>query len=119
MADRFSPQFVIDITSNVTAGQTATISGFGQAFELVDLVVAGTSGCRVTVSNDGNQAARRYVNGIGLGQLGDTVSLTDANTSFSATAVITALVENADATRIQLVCRAADAIARPVTVSIA
>lgn len=119
MADRYSPEFVIDIDTNVNAGQTATISGFGQAFELIDLRVVGADGCRVTVNNNGSQAARKYVNAIALGQMGDTTTLDDAFTAFSSTAVITAVVANANATRIQLVCRAIDSIARQVTVTVA
>jgi hypothetical protein len=119
MADRFSPEFVIDITTNVNAGQTATISGLGQAFELIDLRVAGSNGCTVIVSNNGSSAAFKTVNGIALGWMGDTTILNEANTSFSATAVITAAVTVANATRIELVCRAADAVARPVTVTVA
>lgn len=119
MADRYSPEFVLDIDTTVPAGKTATISGFGQAFELIDLRVVGADGCRVTVNNDGNQAARKYVNGLALGQMGDATTLNDAFTAFSATAVITAVVVNADASRIELVCRAADAIARQVTVTVA
>lgn len=119
MADRYSPEFVLDITTNVNAGQTATISGLGQAFELVDLRVVGGNGCTVTVSNDGNAAALKTVNGIALGQMGESTLLDETYTAFSSTATITAAVTNANATRIELVCRAVDAVARAVTVTVA
>jgi hypothetical protein len=119
MSDRFSTEFVIDIDTAVNSGQIATISGFGQAFELTDVRVAGSNGCTVRVANNGSNAAFKTVNGIALGWMGDTTQFNEANVAFSATAVITVAVTVANATRIQLVCRAADAVARTVTVTVA
>ena len=118
MANRFSPVFTIDITTAVNAGQIATVSGLNQAFELIGVQVVGATGCTVTVKNAGNIAAVGYMNAIN-GQLGSSSSVTNANSSFASTAVITCEVSVANSTRISLLCRAIDAVAREVTVTVA
>lgn len=119
MANRFSPVFTIDITTAVNAGQIATVSGLNQAFELIGVQVVGATGCTVTVKNSGNTAAVGYTNALINGQLGSSSSVTNANSSFASTAVITCEVSVANATRISLLCRAIDALAREVTVTVA
>lgn len=119
MANRFAPIRVIDIDSAVNAGQTATITGLNQAFELVNVLIDGNDGAIATVKNGGLTAAVAYVAGLTNGELGGTTDLTNANCTFAASAAITVEVTQANATRIQLLCRAVDSVAREITVSVA
>ena len=120
MANRFSPVYTVDITSAINAGQTATVASFGQAFELVNVLVSGNDGANVSVRNTGGAvAAVAVVNGLTAGELGGTTTITNANTTFASTANITIVVTAANVTRVVLFCRAADSIAREITVTVA
>jgi hypothetical protein len=125
MANRFSPVFTIDITTAVNAGQTATITGsgqttgLGQAFELIGVQVVGSSGCVVTVKNAGAVAAVGFSNALINGSLGSSTTVTNANSTFASTSVITCEVTTANATRISLLCRAIDSVSRVVDVAVA
>jgi hypothetical protein len=118
MASKYAPVFVLDVDDAVNAGQTATISGLNQAFELVNVMLDGVDGCRATVKNSGSNAAVAFVAGNTNGQLDSTTNLVNANCSFASTAVITVEITQANATRIQLLCRAIDSVARSVTVTV-
>ena len=115
MASRYAPIFVLDIDDAVNSGQTATISGLDQAFELVNVMLDGGE---ATIKNSGANAAVAFVAGNTNGQLDSTTNLVNANCSFASSAVITVEITQANATRIQLLCRAVDSIARAVTVSV-
>lgn len=119
MANRYAPVFVLDIDSAVNAGQTATVTGLDQSFELVNVKLDGADGCTATVKNAGATAAVAYVAGTTNGQLDSTTDLTNANGTFAANAAITVEVTEANATRVQLLCRAIDTVARSITVSVA
>lgn len=115
----YAPTFVLDIDDAVNNGQTATLSGLNQSFQLVNVLIDGNSGCVATVKNSGNTAAVAYVAGQTVGAMDSSTRLTNANCTFAATATITVEVIGANATRIQLFCRAIDSVARSVTVSVA
>lgn len=115
----YAPLFVVDIDNTVNAGQTATVSGLNQAFELVNANIDGQSGSVATIKNGGATAAVAYVAGQTVGAMDSTTRLFNSNSTFSASAVITVEVIGANVTRIQLICRAIDSVARSVTVSVA
>jgi hypothetical protein len=117
MANRYSPVFTIDITTAVSAGQIATVSDLNQAFELIGVQVVGSAGAKVTVKNSGATAGIGYVQDNLNGAYGYTI--TNANSSFASTAVITCEVATNAVTRITLLCRAIDAVARQITVTVA
>lgn len=115
----YAPIFVLDIDEAVNSGQSATIQGFGQSFQLVNVMLSGSDGCVATVKNGGNTAAVAYVVGTASGQADSTTRITNANCTFASTATITVQVTGANATRIQLLCRAVTGLARSITVSVA
>ena len=117
MAANFSPEFVLDITENIAIGGTATISTFDQAFQIVGMRVSGDTGCTVTLTNAGAEAVVTIVNGIAIGLPGENPKVTNANCSVAANATIVATVTVAAATRIEILCRSANA--RAVTVVVA
>lgn len=119
MANRFAPIQVIDIDTAVNAGQTATVSGLNQAFELVNVFLDGADGCRAVVLNSGSTAATAFVGGVTNGQSDSSTELNNSNCTFAANAVITVQITFANATRIQLLCRAIDSVAREITVTVA
>lgn len=119
MANRYAPIQVIDIDTNINNTQTATVTAPGFAFRLVNVIVDGADGAMVTVKNGANVAAVAYVAGVVNGQLDSTTALTDANCDFAAGTNISIAVTGANVTRVQLLTRAADAVARPITVTVA
>lgn len=106
---KFSPVFNVDVEATFTAGQTATVTNPGQAFELIDVVVSGTATCVVTVrKNTGAGATAATATVIAAGSSCQTVA---ADCSFLSTDNIHLTAATAGCTRITLVCRAVDALA--------
>jgi len=117
MADRESPCGIIDITTPVNSGQTATVTSIISAFELVYVSVQGANGCTATVKKNGNIAAvANYATGAPVTQ---GCTITNANASFAAADTLTIEVATANATRITLFTRFPDAYADTLTVTVA
>jgi hypothetical protein len=99
----FSPTFCIDITTDIPATKSVTVTNPGQAFELVDVCVSGTATAVATVKKNttgGTTAAVATVIAAG-----SSCQINDANSSFAATDNVWVGVATADATRVTLLCR--------------
>lgn len=118
MADRSSPCGVIDITTGVNSGQTATITSVLSDFELVNVAVSGADGCTATVRKNGATAAVATFH-IEGGDPTNSCLITNAQASFTPADALTIVVSGANATRITLFTRYADAYADALTVVVA
>lgn len=119
MADRSSPCGVIDITTAINAGQTATITSVESDFELVHVVVTGADGCVATVANGGATAAVATYHIEGGGDPTNSCLITNANATFTTADALTIAVTGANATRVTLFTRYPDAYADTLTVTVA
>jgi len=119
MANRASPCGIIDITSAINAGQTATITSVLDAFELVHVAVTGSAGCVATVKKNGNIAAVATYHFPGGGDPTNSCSITNVNASFTPADALTIEVADANATRVTLFTRYPDAYADVLTVVVA
>ena len=116
MADRSSPCGIIDITTAVNSGQTATVTSVLSGFELVYVSVQGANGCTATVKKNGNTAAvANYATGAPVTQ---GCTITNANASFASADTLTIEITGANATRITLFTRFPDAYADTLTVTV-
>lgn len=101
----FSPTFSIDITDDINAGQSTTVTNPGQAFEVIAVVVSGTAGGVVTVKKNtsgGNTAATAT-----LIAAGSSCQITDANSSFQSSDNVWVGAATQNVTRVTLICRSA------------
>jgi hypothetical protein len=119
MANRASPCGIIDITSAVNAGQTATVTSVLDAFELVHVAVTGADGCVATVKKNGNIAAVATYHIEGGGDPTNSCLITNANAGFTTADALTIEVTGANATRVTLFTRYPDAYADVLTVVVA
>lgn len=117
MSAKSSSSGVIDITTAINNGQTATIGTRLDAFELVWVTVEGADGAIATVKKGAATAAvAYYVAGPPVTQ---GCSITNANTSFTSTDSLTVAITGANATRVTLFCRYPDAYAYNLSISVA
>ena len=119
MANRASPCGIIDITSAINAGQTATVTSVLDAFELVHVAVTGADGCVAAVKKNGATAAVATYHVENGGDPTNSCVITNANTSFSTADALTIEVTGANATRVTLFTRYPDAYADVLTVAVA
>jgi hypothetical protein len=119
MANRASPSGIIDITTAVNNGQTATITSVISDFELVWVVLTGADGCIATVKKNGVTAAVATYHVENGGDPTNSCVITNAQSSFSTSDVLTIAVTGANASRITLMTRFPDAYADPLTVAVA
>ncbi|MBO73844.1 MAG: hypothetical protein CMD33_01060 [Flavobacteriales bacterium] len=119
MADRASPCGIIDITTGINAGQTATITSVLSDFELVGVSVSGDNGVIATVKKNGTTAAVAYRAGSTNGNLDSSTQITNANASFAAADALTIEITQANATRVTIFTRYPDAYADILTVVVA
>jgi hypothetical protein len=118
MANKASPSGILDITSAVNNGQTATITSVISDFELVWVVITGADGCIATVKKNGVTAAVATYHVENGGDPTNSCVITNAQTSFSSTDVLTVAVTGANVLRITLMTRFPDAYADDLTVAI-
>lgn len=118
MADRQSPCGVIDITTAIDNGKTATVTSILDAFELVHVAVTGADGCVATVKKGANTAAVATFH-IEGGDPTNSCVITNANTSFTTADALTIVVTGANATRVTLFTRYPDEYADKLTVAVA
>lgn len=109
MLARYSNVFVVDIKANVPADSSLQVSGIGQAFELMTVLLEGEDGCSIQLSNGTVEGA--------IAKAGQTV-VNEATSTYSAHAVIKIAVTGGAMRRCQLLCRAVDSLARPVKVEL-
>lgn len=119
MADRQSPCGVIDITTAIASGETATVTSVLNAFELVHVVVTGADGCTATVQKNGSTAAVATYHVEGGGDPTNSCLITNDSASFSTADTLTIAVTGANATRVTLFTRYPDAYADALTVTVA
>ena len=119
MADRQSPCGVIDITTAINSGQTATVTSVLDAFELVNVAVTGADGCTATVQKNGATAAVATYHVEDGGDPTNSCVITNANTSFSTADALTIVVSGANATRVTLFTRYPDEYADVLSVAVA
>jgi hypothetical protein len=117
MADRASPCGIIDITTNVAAGETATITSVLSDFELLHVVISGADGAIATVQKNGSTAAVAYT--VAGPPVTQGCTITDAEASFTVSDTLTVAVTVANVTRITLFTRYPDAYAGTLTVAVA
>lgn len=109
MLGRYSNVFAVDVKGPAAENRRLRVSGIGQAFELMTVLVEGEGNVAVCVHNGTVECAR-------AGR-GPTSVSAEAST-FAATAVIEIEVTHGTLHRCQLLCRAVDTRARPVTVEL-
>lgn len=119
MADRQSPCGVIDITTAINSGQTATVTSILDAFELVHVAVTGLDGCIATVKKGANTAAVATYHVENGGDPTNSCVITNANTSFTTADALTIEITGANATRVTLFTRYPDEYADKLTVAVA
>jgi hypothetical protein len=102
----FSPSFTIDITDNITAGQSTVITNPGQAIEIVGIFASGANGAVVTVSGpDGTVGTCKVVTADG----GSAFDIADGAGAITAAQNITVAGATANVDRVTLLCRSATA----------